>query len=67
MADAFKIPWVDPRDVKYVKKNLLRVVIYAWRRFHYDVFVEFVLVGGPDVGPPKAECEGSTPSEHTTL
>lgn len=41
MEDAFKIPWIDPRDVKYVKRGMYKVVIYCWRRFHYDVFVEF--------------------------
>jgi hypothetical protein len=41
MEDAFKIPWVDARDVHYVKNGMFRIVIYAWRQFHYDVFVSF--------------------------
>ncbi len=39
MEEAFKIPWIDPRDVKYIRKGMYKAVIYAWRRFHYDVYV----------------------------
>lgn len=41
MEDAFKIPWIDPRDVKYIRRGTYRVTIYAWRHFHYDVYITF--------------------------
>ncbi len=36
-----EIPWIDARDVKYIGHRMYQVVIYARRRFHYDVFIQF--------------------------
>lgn len=41
MEDAFKIPWVHPLDVKYVRRGMYRVTIYCQRHFYYDIFVQF--------------------------
>jgi len=52
MEEPFKIPWIHRQDVRYVKRGMYRLVIYARRHFYYDVFLEFCSRGETDIMQP---------------
>lgn len=66
MENEFKIPWVDPRDIKALGRGRFIVgCIYTNGRFVQDLVVDVLVAQLEECSPPKAEVGGSSPPEDT--